>query len=233
MKKMACLIVGLTTMATMALGQGQSNVFSANAVGYVKITANRGNLVLIRTDFLNISGSNDTMQSLIGDQVPLNSQAHIWDRDTDSYVTELRGGRAGDWPSNGREVAPGDAFWIEIPDSAPDASYDMFVMGEVPGDNNNSESNNIPGIDFDAIGFPYPVATNWGDTSLAIDAPLGSQVHFWDPTNQTYVSAIKGGRAGDWDAATKAKMIQPGEAFWLEVGAGTLDWDVTKPYNYP
>lgn len=233
MNKILGLALGVALAAPVAFGQ--TNVLSQNAVGYVKVTIPDGGLALIRPDFEQLDPSVPAdMNNLIGDQLPNGSQAHIWDVGTSAYVTELKGGRAGAWPNPGRVVERGEAFWLEIPDSSGQADWDVYIMGEVPGANNNSETSSVLAISgVDAVGYPFPAAIVWGETSLATNLPLDSLLHLWNIDTQSYESFLKGGRGGDWGAA-ETKVIEPGTAFWVEVGdASVIDWTEAKPYNWP
>jgi hypothetical protein len=242
MKRILGLVCGIALVAPLAFGQ--TNVLSQNAVGYVKVTIPDGGLALVRHDFEALDPAvSNTMKNLIGDQLPNDSVAYIWDVSS-GYVIETKGGRSGDWPANGREVFRGEAFWLQVPPASGQAEWDVYLMGEVPGANNGSESSTVTGINnVDAVGYPFPAAVVWGTTSLANDLPNGSEIFFWDidgslgangGAGQGYVSYAKGGRSGDWGTEGNNVVIEPGTAFWVLVGdSSTIDWTETKPYTWP
>lgn len=238
MRNIFILALCMTIMAT--LSYGQTNVLSQNAVGYVKVTVPRDGLALVRLDFLPIDPADDPIiANIIGDQLPILSKAHIWDSDAGAgglggyiSVTKTLSG----WPTTGNGATPinqGDAFWLEVPASAAEPEYDVYLMGEVPGKNNNQETNTVFGSGgVDAIGYPYPSAIAWGDTTLAPVLPPTSKLHIWDP----YKDGI-----GGYDSRTKTIsgwgtandiIIEPGTAFWVET-ASSFEWDEEKPYTWP
>lgn len=225
MKKLLSLVAAALVMGTMAYGQ--TNVLSQNAVGYVKVTVDAGDLALVRNDFVNIDGSPVTIPTLLGDQVPANSVAHVWDRVGGSYASVTKGGRG--WPAGAtNELMRGDAFFLQIPAAAAEASYDVYLLGEVPADAEATVAN----IQVDAIGYPYPAAVNWTATTLSESMAASDTLHVWDQATQTYVSITKGGRG--WPAAADTVVIEPGQAFWVETAAATpADWTETKPYDWP
>ena len=233
MRRILGTALGLIMMAPLAHGQ---NVLSQNAVGYVRVTIPDGGLALLRPDFEQIDPSVPAdMFNLIGDQLPDGSLAHIWDVTTSSYVSELKGGRSGAWPNPGREVARGEAFWLQVPSGSGQAEWDVYIMGEVPGTNNASESSTVTGIaGVDAVGYPFPAAVTWSNTTLSAQLPNGSAMHIWNIATQSYDSFTKGGRAGDWGPVGNAVVIEPGTAFWVDVAdASVIDWTEVKPYDWP
>jgi hypothetical protein len=99
MKKILCLVAILIVAQTVA--QAQTQVLSRNAVGYVKITAERGKLVLGRSDFESLDGSGGiTVSNLFGDQVPANSAVYLWDRASATYKSITKFARGG-WGTGG------------------------------------------------------------------------------------------------------------------------------------
>lgn len=256
MKKVP-FILALVVLVAGGTSIAQANdpsVLSLNAVGYVKIQVEPGKVYLLRTDFEPLLDTMVTLASLIGDQLPSNTTAYIWDRTKDggvggyrveSYVGRGRGGSGPpEWPSPPAATAiqRGDAFWLVLPDSAAESVYDLYLMGEVPGTNNQGANTTITGVDVDAIGYPYPIEISFGNTTVAASAPEESKVFFWDPAKDgvggyvgPYVKVGQGRGGGlpvDWPQIAKDYLIKPGEAFWL-VMPSAQDWTEFKPYEWP
>lgn len=238
MKKMLGIALGLAMLAPLAFGQ--TNVLSQNAVGYVKVKVpGNGRLNLCRLDFLPLNPAvPNTIGNIVGDQLPAGSNAFIWDPTLNGglggYILQNKSARSG-WPTAGApEVETGDAFWLQTP-AADATSYDVYLMGEVPGANNNSETKTIAGLaGFDAVGYPYPAAIAFSNTTLQTALPSGANVFFWQVDNnpQGYAFFNKSARSG-WSSAALAFVIQPGTAFWVENPGAPINWTETKPYAWP
>lgn len=232
MKRIFVVALCMAFLAPMTYGQ--SNVLSQNAVGYVKLTIPKGGLALARLDFESLDPSViANARNLIGDQLPTDSAVFIWDVATSQYIPETKGSRSG-WPNSENSLDRGTAFWIQVPDTAAEESYDVYLMGEVPGANNNSETNTIEGIEgIDALGYAYPAAIDWTNTQLSALLPSGSTIFIWDIATQAYLPFNKGARSG-WGATGNALVLDPGTSFWVDVGDDSIiDWTEVKPYDWP
>ena len=237
-------ILGIACAVAMAapLAFGQASVFSQNAVGYVRVKVpGSGDLNLCRLDFLPLDPNvPNNVLNVIGDQLPVNSSVFIWDSTLNEgaggYIPVTKGARAG-WPSTGAgatEIDQGVAFWLQTPASDPN-DYFVYLMGEVPGANNDSESKTLAisgaGL-LDAVGYPFPAAIEFGNTTLADALPANASVFFWDVDEQEYQPFTKGARAG-WSAAAESWVIEPGSSFWVQNPGAPVDWTEAKPYPWP
>lgn len=223
MKRMISLAVGSLVMATMAFGQ--TNVLSQNAVGYVKVTIEPGDLALLRYDFEQIDASPSTLSNTIGDQVPNGSNAYLWDRSAKSWVIAAKGSRG--W-SPDSAITRGDAFFLQVP--AGGATAEVFMLGEVPGSNNGADTTVIDNVEGDAIGFPYPAATTLSAMDIANQAASGANVYLWDQVNQAWSAPVNKGSRG-WSSDP---VIEPGQGFFITTSIGSLvDATETKPYTWP
>ena len=231
-------ILGIACAVAMAapLAFGQASVFSQNAVGYVRVKVPaQGELNLVRQDFLPLDPSvPPNMLNLVGDQLPTGSNAFIWDSTANEglggYIFEQKSARGG-W-GNGTEIAPGQAFWLQTPAADPN-DYFVYLMGEVPGANNDSEEVTIAGVaGFDAVGYGFPAAIAFGDTDLAEKLPTNSNVFFWNVETQGYQFFQKQARGG-WPNDALDFVIEPGTSFWVENVGAPIDWVESKPYAWP
>jgi len=75
-------------------------------------------------------------------------------------------------------------------------------------------------------------ATNiiFGDTSVADEAPVGSEAFFWNPTEQKWVGGGKGSKG--WGPLALLEIV-PGEAFFMKGLAGDVDREVTITGEVP
>lgn len=224
MKKIVGAILGLAIIAPMAMAQ--DNVLSQNAVGFVKVTINEGELALVRYDFENIDGSTPNLESIVGDQLPNNSAAYYWDRVAKTWQLNVKSARSG-WPA--QDIARGDAFFLLPATGGGQASYDVHMLGEVPGSNNNADTTPVSTVEGDAVGFPYPASTLMEDTDLGTQAAANSAVYTWDAVGQAWnAPVLKSARSG-WGTLS----IEPGEGYFFLSTGGNIDAVETKPYDWP
>lgn len=224
------IIVGLAVVLLLqAAAMAQTQVLSRNAVGYVKITAERGKLVLGRLDFEAIGGGGIAVSNLFGDQLPANSQVYLWDRASAQYKTCFKAARGG-WSGGSNIVTRGEGFWVRVPAAAASNAYDVFLMGEVP-DRFTAPTTTIANLSgANMLGYPYPVQRYWTNTTLANEAPANASLYLWNATNQAYEVHTKTIRGG-WATATNV-ILHPGVGFWLR-NTGTVTWVELKPYTWP
>lgn len=228
MKKFLACVVALGLMQILA--EAQTQVLSRNAVGYVKITPERGKLFLGRCDFESIGGGAPAVSNLIGEQLPEGSRLYLWDRQLLQYKILQKAARGG-WGAGGSNtIARGEAFWIKVPPTATSNSYDVFLMGEVP-DRFTAPTTTILGITgLTPLGYPYPVTVAWTSTDISVKAPPGSRLYLWDATSQSYIVYQKAQRGG-WGSGSNV-WLTPGVGFWLK-NTGVVDWVEAKPYTWP
>ncbi len=229
MKKMIWLVAVLLIAQTVA--QAQTQVLSRNAVGYVKITAERNKLVLGRSDFEAMDGGGGiAVSNLFGNQLPDDSRVYLWDRTTATYKILQKTARGAWGPGGSNRVQRGDSFCIKVPASAASNSYDVYVMGEVP-DRFTAPTTTVGGIvGMNMLGYPYPVSVSWTGTDLAAKAPVDSRLYLWDVSNQSYVIHQKTARGG-W-ATAGGVLLTPGVGFWLK-NTSSVNWVEVKPYTWP
>ena len=224
MKRMISLVVGALVMGTMAFGQ----VYSQNAVGYVKKTINPGEFAYIQNPFVKIDGSGDFTVSEMLPDVPNGTTVLTWDTANQAYVGTTKN-FLGAWPQD-PAIARGEAFFVQISAAAP-SPVDIYLLGEVPG-NTTYASTDIPLVEgFTAVGVPYPVATTIEDSGLNAALPNNSSILLWDVNTQGYLGVTKN-FLGAWAPANT--MIEPGDGFFVSLPdpAGATYTEVPG-YDYP
>ena len=226
MKKLVMTVAVLACAASIVSAQ---TVTSANMVGYTKVTAIGGELVLVALNFEPVT---NLVTEIIGEQLPFQSNLYVWDQSTDSYRSYSKSGRAapGSWPSTAT-LSLGEAVWIEAP--AGSGTNEVIFSGEVLLAETNSLVVATP-TPFEMVGFSYPVDIAFGDTALSEQLPFQSSIYFWDAAIPGYVPYTKSGRAapGTWSAEAQATIIPASGGFWLESGDGnSVLWEEPRPFT--
>ncbi len=98
------------------------NVYSLNVVGYLKLTLNEGyNLVANQLD-RDGTGTNNTVTTVFGTNLPVHTTVHTWNPDTAIYSisawTTNRQGTARYWTNPNLALNPGEGFFVQIPTGA-------------------------------------------------------------------------------------------------------------------
>ena len=220
------LIMTAAVVACAASIVSAQTVTSQNIVGYTKFTAVEGEFTMVG---LNFEPASPYITDLIGNQLPLNSKIFKWDKATDGYVSYTKSGRAapGAWPGTAT-LELGDAFWVEVPVGG--GSHEVILPGEVNLAATTEVTIATP-TPYEMVSLSYPVTIAFGDTDLSAQLGLNSKIYLW--TGSGYVSYTKSGRAapGVWSAEAQAVVIGPSTSFWIESGAGTVNWSETRPFN--
>lgn len=235
MKRMVLVMLAIVVTGTLAFGQTQ--VLSRNAVGYVKVDAERGKFALVRLDFESMDGSQGgcivVSNLLDSTQFPADTLLYLWNYDTRQYKSLVQRDPRGGWGLEGSNLlCRGEGFWLKIPASAASNSYPVFLMGEVPDRTTapTTTMDNVFGMNI--LGYPYPVDTYWTNTDLAKKLPANALLYLWVSTSNKYDGPYqKNPRGGVWDGAENL-VIRPGQAFWVST-TQAVDWVEGKPYTWP
>jgi len=236
--------IGISLGILLACGSvsfAQTNVLSQNAVGYVKVSINEDELEMVSYDFLDIDGNPTTISDVAGDQLPVGSRAFLWNPAGQSFVIEnFQAGlkaAADAWAPDSNPIAPGDGLFLEAATGGASASYDVFMTGEVPGENNNSGTSTVAIADgLSLSGYPYPANVAWTSTTLAAGATVGDRFIGWDSAGQSYdIANFQPGLKAAADAwSNPGEIIEPGNGFFYDNSSGGgYDWTELKPYAFP
>ena len=232
---------GILAGALVAVAQTQ--VSSNNIVGYFKLTVDRGGLYMLRSDF--DTGSTDLMTptSVFGSSLPVGTEVYAWNNQTQSYSISKYSivyskppvikPIATNW-SLSVEISRGKGFWLKVPTNAPESSYTIYIMGQVP--TNQTETIQIAqGLNMTAYAFPSEVL--WTNTALAKSATVNDEVYLWNPVSKSYsigkysiqyskppvIKAI----ATNWTIPTMT--IPVGKSVWYK-SAKPKEWTEPRPY---
>lgn len=229
------ILIALSALAFTA-GIVQAQVTSVNAVGMVSITVPAdGGLFLARYDFVPEGGGAVPVTDLLGLDVPAGTTIFVWDRVNQNFVlpaptlTSFLGEKS--WSRTDLTVLAGDAFFIKNASGAE--AFNVTFSGEVPGESNSSSTISLTNV-LGFIGYPFPVETNWEDTGLADQVPVGSTLFVWNPDAQSYdlPGPTKTSFLGDvsWSGNP---VIEVGHGFWVTTSDTPPTVNETKPYLWP
>lgn len=241
MKKISVFVAVAAVALTGAVALAQTNVYSRNAVGAIRLDLDKGKLYMISHQLFPLGTNVTTPELVLGttNSLPVGTRLYLWNplEGGGAYFTELLRSN-GKWNPGTNELR-GKAFWISVPDTAVSNSYTVFMMGEVP-DTTTMPTSVVAVVgggeasQFNMLTFQYPVATAWTGTTLATSASVGDRIYIWDaiggPTsNGAYVSSLKRSN-GTWN--NNSIVLQPGQGFWFSTTNTSL-WSESKPYVWP
>ena len=226
MSKVVALAVCGVFAATAVFAQ--TNVLSQNAVGYVKVSMAADELKLVTHQFNDIDGNPQTPSTVVGDQLPFDSQLFTWNGlgyDIDDY---LAGGKAipTGWQADTAAIEPGVGFFLKAAGAA-----DVFLLGEVPAD---ATIDLTAEVGLTALGFPYPASQAWTGTLTAANAVVGDQFFTWNGTGYDIADNLLGAKAIPPGWSNKDKVLPPGEGWFYnsQLVAPRTESEV-KPYAWP
>ena len=202
MRTKTLLLSAAALVAGLISAQAQSNVFSANIVGYVTVTnaANQYALYALPLD----TGSN-VLSSLIP-SVPTGSSVLVWNGTgyTGSTKTPTS------WAPN-LAITPGQGFFLK----ANTSGTNTFV-GSIIVPNGGSVTNTFANGIYALVGSPIPYTDTLAGTNLNLTVSTGSSVLIWNGTG--YTGSTK--TPTSWGPNL---TITPGEGFFVKT-IGNATW---------
>jgi hypothetical protein len=241
MKKILAAILAVGMIAGVASAQTSSNVFSQNAVGYVKAAIQPGEFSLLAQPFNSIDGD-PTPSNVFGDTLPVGSRIFVWDPVSSTYSIETyQTTTAGlppvtttNWAPNAALLQPGKGFWVQISQDAGSA-VDVTLMGEVPAATATTVDL-VSGFTMAAV--PYPVDITVEETAIGQNPTVGDRVFLWSDASQSYTIVTYQTTTAGLPPVTTTNWvpsnvsIPAGSGFWYE-GSSARSPSVTKPYDWP
>jgi hypothetical protein len=218
MRTKTLLLSAAAIAAGVVSSQAQSNVYSANIVGYVTtVFAPAGGYTLVANPL--DSGSN-TVVGLLDAVLPNKSQVLTWDPVAQGFNTSSKG--QGTWSSNAA-LPPGAGFFVKTPASQVAPITNTFVGNIIVAPNGGTNSASIPAAYYLAgSAVPFNGTINdylTGSTNtlnLGGVLPNKSQILVWDSSSQGYNTVSKG--QGTWSSNVP---INPGQGFFIKSSAAT------------
>ncbi len=150
------MMVGLlVTLFAVGTAMAQTPVYSANTVGYKKLTLQDNTFYLLGLNF--ITENSDTPDDVFGAALPEGATVYIWDAAAGAYVMSSAG--IFGWENNDAVNLYRKGFWLYIPDYGGE-TYEVYVKGEVPPEASGTIvlKGNASGMgQFTLVSLPYPV----------------------------------------------------------------------------
>jgi hypothetical protein len=227
-QKMNKILAGILAVSmTAGIVSAQDPVLSRNAVGYIKVQAQEGNLYLLRNDFESVDGTPMTVANVLGTQVPINTVVTLYNEENQVYLPGISRGVFGWPPAASNLLERGKAFFVRMP---PAAGAEIVIMGEVPSDDESLSL--VPGLNM--AGFPFPVSQSFTSTVLAAVLPINSTLTTWDAENQVWRAGITKGVFG-WSVAANNLVLNPGEGYFVRIPSTSspIEFNEVKPYVWP
>lgn len=231
MKKILTALTAIGVLAGVALAE---DVTSVNVVGYKKHTMESGKLYLVANQFQSIDGNPVTAETLIGDQLPFNSQIFFWN-------SKKAGGPGYD--SSERINIPGflvgwdetleldgtKGFWVSV-GGETGITYEVAFLGEVP--QMGFITNVIAGT-ITMTAYPYTADVYFTNTQLFAQSEVGDQMFIWDPltqyTSYSFIN-IPGFQVG-WGPTADALILRQGTGLWYDrASSNDLEIVDVRPY---
>jgi len=213
MRTRTLLLSAAVIAAGLASSQAQSNVFSANIVGYVNQVWPAGQLVCVANPLS--APTNDLNGVLAG--IPNKSSAQFWNGSgfTPSALA------SGSWTPN-LPIPPGVGFFV----NSKTAFTNTWVGNVLVGFGQNS-SNALPAGVLVLVGSQLPFApADLNDTNLnLVGLPNKSSIQMWNGTSFV-PSALSGGA---WTPAAPVPTT-PAQGFFVNAKTAT-NWIQSLPAN--
>ncbi len=208
------LVCGMLAAGAMA----QTNVYSKNAVGVIRVDvpANRWTLVSYQLNPLNTS--NRVGEVLGTNGIPDGMVVLLFNGI--SYVAEEYIEGDG-WVPGTNTLPRGVGFWMRAP-----SAFSLYLTGEVPSETNTTV--NLP-AGYRLVSFPYPVDVPISNSVLNVVAQDGDTILRFTGTGYEAAEYIEG---DGWIPGNF--MLRVGESYWYKSVSSKV-WNEPKNvhYTYP
>lgn len=225
MRTKTLLIAAAALAAGVFASQAQSNVYSANVVGYVTATfAPAGQYTLVANPL--DSGTNNLIGLLDqANTLPNKTQVLIWDPVGQAYVAATK--IAGNWNTN-LPIPPGTGFFVKTAATQATPITNTFVGNVIVSPAGGQTNVSVPAA-YLLVGNQIPFNGSINDyqtggtntVNIGGVLPNKSQIQIWDVPSQSYVAGTK--IAGNWN--TNIALI-PGQGYFLK-STGATNWTET------
>jgi hypothetical protein len=202
MRTKTLLLSAVALAAGLLSSQAQSNVYSANIVGYVSVTnaANQYALYALPLD----TGSN-VLSNLLPSE-PTGSQVLIWTGSGYSGSTKT----PTSWSPN-FTLTPGEGFFLKA-----NVNGTNTFVGSVVVPNGGSITNTFTSGIYSLVGSPIPYTDTLTGTNLNLQVATGSQLLIWTGTG--YSGSTK--TPTSWSPNF---TVTPAQGFFVKTTA-TTNW---------
>lgn len=217
MRTKTLLLSAVALAAGLVSSIAQSNVYSANVVGYANVPLpGNGQFALVANPF--DDGNGNYLTNVLNGALPKQSQALIWNGAGFNIIGKV--GSPANWPAGTtNQLPPGVGFFVRngaVGSGVPDLTN--AFSGAIAVLNGGKATNNLP-VGFSLNGSPIPYAgnlailgQNGGDTNMDFGGPLTKQSQILTWNGSGYNIAGKVGSPAVWGATVTVKV---GEGFFV------------------
>ena len=221
MRTKTLLLSAAAIAAGLVSSQAQSNVYSANIVGYVTTVFKGGGAYTLVANPLD--SSSNSVIGLLDSILPNKSQVLTWDPVAQGYITAQKTG--GTWSTN-TPLPVGTGFFVKTPTAQATDITNTFVGNIIVAPNGGTNKVTLP-LGYYLAGSAVPFNGSVNDylngvtntINLGGVLPNKSQILTWDTTAQGYVTSQKTG--GTWSTNTP---LNPGAGFFVKSQFGGTNW---------
>ncbi len=244
-RTLIAMVAGVGLIAAAAISQ--SSVYSANAVGFVKVDFPKGQWTMCAVPLNSMTGaSTATLGEILGtNSLPVGTKAYYFDTTTQGWLFETFEGvedpDTGDvifkWSPGTTAFSVGQGLFVNVPADATSNTYTVFMTGEVPA-GSTSTVYQVEG--FTILGYPYPVNVNFSNTVFSTNATVGDECYIWtyasNPSGEWQKHTFEGVEDPDTGDVTLKwspdVVLAPGSAVFYRA-ISSLSNNVVRPYTYP
>lgn len=231
MKKALWIVMAAALAVAVVAASAQTEVLSANAVGYIKKTLPAGGKLVAMSIPLD-SMTNSSLvfgETSVASEAPSGAEVAFWDPIEQSWIAGAKSGKGWGPAEAGYVLQPGEGFFLKG-DPAAVSDVEVTITGEVPADTELSTV--IPGGNaLGTLANPFPVDFTFGTSAFASNATAGSEVAFWSVDDQSWIAGAKSGKG--WGPAEAGYVVEAGEGFFIREVGGAANWSLEKPYTWP
>jgi len=218
MRTKTLLLAAAAIAAGVISSQAQSNVYSANVVGYV----NKSFLNQYFVMACNPLNTTNNQLSSIMPSPPEGTTVWLWNvglQDFDGVINPIPTFAAGNWIPD-PVIAPGEGFFVV--GGAGSGSFTNTYVGEVP---QGAPSIALVGnYNFEAIGSLVPVGGSLTNVLDQYPAVAGDTVWTWDVANQDFDGVINPIPTWTGAAWLPDANIPVGDGFFLVRASGAVTY---------
>jgi hypothetical protein len=233
-KALICAAALLAAGAATSMAQ---NVYSLNVVGYVQLSLTNGfNMVANQMD-LDGTGMNNTIQSVLGTNVPSGTKVFAFNPATQTYYSTAT--LIGTLWTAGAAVAPGlqpgSGVWVQIGGAnGTPTPLTVTLVGNVRQGNNAFSIVGGSPKKFQIMSLVPPISTAIETGTFSTGQPagyptaIGDSVYLWNAVAKSYGSTRTKISASIWSGGEPVPAI--GQGFWLaSVSNKTWNQNFTVP----
>ena len=230
MKKTMWVVLGAVLVLSVVAATAQE-VLAVNSIGYIKRELPPGgDLITVSLPLHSMTAENHVFSNLsLATEVQLGSEVFFWDTTSQRWSVGAKGGKGWDANVVTQQIAAGEFFFLKSPATST-VPWEITITGELPNEATLARSTPGSGA-LGSMANPYPADFVFGNSSLAANATVGSEVFLWDTGAQRWSVGAKGGKG--WAANVVTQVVTATEGFFLKEAGTVTQWTVDKPYTWP